>query len=244
MSQVDELIARGKALHQQGENAVAATVLQRATKLAPTSVDAWRALGQALSGWRNAEAQIAFEHANDLLRASRPPDDDVVARHNRANTLNHLGRDSTTSGDGSEQGKAKPSVLVVDDCPDIRQMLREVLEEEGYTVSTAEHGGPALAHLRASPVPLLVLLGLTMPCVDGEAVLHTVASDSALAARHRFIMVTGATPRATTGSVAALRQQLGVPVIAKPFTVDQLLDTMAEVEAGRPDVSFSAWVDG
>ena len=128
---------------------------------------------------------------------------------------------------------AKVAVLVVDDDPDVRDIEREMLEEGGYTtVFMAEHGGPALDRLRASPVPLLVLLGLNMPGVDGEAVLRAVAADPALAARHRFIMVTGAFLRATTGSVAELRQQLGVPLLRKPFTMDQLLNAVKEMEAG------------
>lgn len=128
---------------------------------------------------------------------------------------------------------AKVAVLVVDDDPDVRDIEREMLEEEGYTtVFMAEHSGPALDRLRASPEPLLVLLGLNMPSIDGEGVLRAVAGDPTLAARHRFIMVAGDRYRATTGSVAELRRQLGVPFVAKPFTMDELLDAVAEVEAG------------
>ena len=95
-----------------------------------------------------------------------------------------------------------PTVLVVDDDKGFLQMMREVLEEEGYTVSTAEHGGPALDRMRASQEPLLVLLGLVMPVLDGEGVLEEVAADPALASRHRVIMVTAAYHRATSGRVA------------------------------------------
>jgi CheY-like chemotaxis protein len=128
----------------------------------------------------------------------------------------------------------KVSVLVADDDAAIRRMQLEILSLEGYPVVTAEHGGPALDRMRASSVPLLVLLGLNMPGVDGEAVLQAVAADPALAARHRIILNTGDTKRATTGSVAQLRQQLDVPLLPRPFTMDQLLDAVAQAAAGMP----------
>jgi CheY-like chemotaxis protein len=123
------------------------------------------------------------------------------------------------------------SVLVVDDDPAHCAMLREVLELDGYTVSTAKHGGPALAQMRRSTVPLVVLLGLMMPVVDGEQVLEAVAADASLAARHRIIMVTGNTHRATQGRVAELRQRLDVPLVPKPFTFAQLIQPLEEVAA-------------
>lgn len=122
-----------------------------------------------------------------------------------------------------------PSVLVVDDDLTIRELLREVLEVEGYTVQTAEHGGPALDLLRASRERLVVLLGLVMPYVDGEAVLEAVAADETLATCHAIIMVTASNAR--TGRVVELRAQLGVPFIAKPFTVEEILDAVAAAAA-------------
>ena len=124
------------------------------------------------------------------------------------------------------------SVLVVDDAPATRAILSEVLTLEGYSVQTAEHGGPALEIMRASHEHLLITLGLMMPVVDGWAVLEAVAADGALAQRHAIIMVTGSVGAAAKGPVAALREQLGVPLVAKPFTVAQLLDALEEAERG------------
>ena len=117
-----------------------------------------------------------------------------------------------------------PSVLVVDDDRAIRMMLSEVLTLEGYTVQVVEHGGPALDILRASRDRMVVLLGLVMPYVNGEAVLEAVAADEALALCHAIIMVTGS--NAKMGGVAELRERLGVPLIAKPFTVKEILDAV------------------
>lgn len=122
------------------------------------------------------------------------------------------------------------SILVVDDEPNIRGMMAEVLMLEGYSVQTAEHGGPALDILRTSPEHLLVTLGLVMPEVDGWAVLEAVAADAELAQRHVIIMVTGNYTAATEGRIQELREALDVPVIPKPFTVEQLLDAVADAE--------------
>jgi signal transduction histidine kinase/CheY-like chemotaxis protein len=57
-------------------------------------------------------------------------------------------------------------VLVVDDDPEVRAMLRRALEREGWSVDEAENGRVALERLSARP-PSLVLLDLMMPVMDG-----------------------------------------------------------------------------
>jgi CheY-like chemotaxis protein len=57
-------------------------------------------------------------------------------------------------------------VLVVDDDPALRQLLRRMLEPEGYTVVEAENGRVALERLRGVS-PSVVLLDLMMPEMDG-----------------------------------------------------------------------------
>jgi CheY-like chemotaxis protein len=59
-------------------------------------------------------------------------------------------------------------VLVVDDDADIRASLRDLLEDEGYLVATAENGADALDYLNREPAsPALILLDLMMPVMDG-----------------------------------------------------------------------------
>ena len=127
--------------------------------------------------------------------------------------------------------RAKPGVLVVDDDLYIRRMLSEALEMEGYVVQTAEHGGPALEIMRTSPERLVVLLGLVMPYVNGQDVLEAVAADEAVAKRHAIIMVTGSAHAASVGDVAELREQLGVPLIPKPFHFRQIIDAVEQATA-------------
>ena len=63
---------------------------------------------------------------------------------------------------------AKPSVLVVDDNEDIRTTIRDVLEDQGFTVTCAANGRVALEMLiSGQSKPSLILLDLTMPEMDG-----------------------------------------------------------------------------
>ena len=57
-------------------------------------------------------------------------------------------------------------VLVVDDDAGIRSIVAELLEDEGYTVDTADDGAQALQRAREAP-PAAILLDLMMPVLDG-----------------------------------------------------------------------------
>jgi len=58
-------------------------------------------------------------------------------------------------------------VLVVDDNPEIRSSLEEVLGEEGYAVVGVADGQEALDYLTANEEPRVILLDLMMPVMDG-----------------------------------------------------------------------------
>jgi CheY-like chemotaxis protein len=73
-------------------------------------------------------------------------------------------------------------VLIVDDDPDIRDSLREVLEDEGYEVASVANGREALDHLKASsPRPCVILLDLMMPVMDGWQFRKEQKQDPAIA---------------------------------------------------------------
>ena len=61
-----------------------------------------------------------------------------------------------------------PKVLIVEDDESIREMMRHVLEIEGYSVSIANNGKEALDSLNQdSDLPSIILLDLMMPVLDG-----------------------------------------------------------------------------
>jgi CheY-like chemotaxis protein len=67
----------------------------------------------------------------------------------------------------TNDGTPCSGILVVDDDPDIRDSLQEVLEDEGYTVNCVSNGREALEYLQKSPHPCVILLDLMMPVMDG-----------------------------------------------------------------------------
>ena len=64
----------------------------------------------------------------------------------------------------------KPYILVVDDEPAIRELIQDILEDEGYHVTTAENGDSARKCLNER-IPQLVLLDIWMPDIDGISLL-------------------------------------------------------------------------
>ena len=65
----------------------------------------------------------------------------------------------------------KPYILVVDDEPAIRELIQDILQDEGYQVTTAADGNTARACL-ALRLPQLVLLDIWMPDIDGISLLR------------------------------------------------------------------------
>lgn len=73
----------------------------------------------------------------------------------------------------------KYKILIIDDEPQIRKILRITLEAEGYSVIEAENGTDGLARA-ATEVPDVTLLDLGLPIMDGLAVLREIRSWSEL----------------------------------------------------------------
>ena len=69
-------------------------------------------------------------------------------------------------------------ILVVDDEPDIRNLLHEILEDEGYQVTAAENAAEA-RQLRRERQPDLILLDIWMPDCDGITLLQEWATEGA-----------------------------------------------------------------
>src|SRR5690242_1218872 len=110
------------------------------------------------------------------------------------------------------------TVLVVDDDPEIRESLSELLDFRGYSVLQAENGRRALDVLKKIPprTPCIVILDLAMPVLDGHQFLKYRAEDPVL--RHIPVVVVSANPRP--------RQPLeGIEAyLQKPLEPDILLD--------------------
>ena len=65
-------------------------------------------------------------------------------------------------------------ILLVDDDPDVRDLVSLILESQDYEVITASDGAQCLARLERQP-PALLILDLLMPVLDGFAVCRELA---------------------------------------------------------------------
>ncbi|MEH2198915.1 ATP-binding response regulator [Nostoc sp.] len=118
----------------------------------------------------------------------------------------------------TSQSSRSGKILVVDDSPDNVFLIKTILEEEGYTISTAENGISALAELKASPCDL-VLLDLMMPDMDGYEVTKHIRGEMKLPQYIPILLIT-----AHDAPNVAHGLDLGADdFIRKPVTVDELL---------------------
>ena len=117
--------------------------------------------------------------------------------------------------------RPNPYILVVDDEPDIRNLLQEILEDEGYEVSIAENGETARKSHRERR-PDLVLLDIWMPDVDGITLLKEW-SDEGTHLPMPVIMMSGH----GTVETAVEATRLGAyDFIEKPLSLAKLLLTI------------------
>jgi signal transduction histidine kinase len=118
------------------------------------------------------------------------------------------------------------TVLVVDDDDDLRRMVERMLRRAGYTVVVAASGGDALAHARAYPGQIdLLLTDLVMPGMTGQELHRELVAERP---RVQVVFMSGYHP--------------GAPIdprrfVAKPFDRDTLLAAVAEALATHPGVA-------
>ena len=68
-------------------------------------------------------------------------------------------------------------ILIVEDDREIREAMREALEDAGYQVAVAQDGRDALDKLQAMQRPMLILLDLMMPVMSGPELLEVLHED-------------------------------------------------------------------
>jgi two-component system response regulator MprA len=118
-----------------------------------------------------------------------------------------------------------PSILVVDDEPQVVWVLEFSLQGEGYETFTAHDGFEALDQIERHH-PDLMVLDVMMPRMDGWSVLEAIGKLPA-ESRPRVVMVT-----ALASSIDRARaEQLGAAAyVPKPFDIDQLVGVLQGLE--------------
>ena len=118
---------------------------------------------------------------------------------------------------------SKRHILVVDDEPEIRGLVQEILEDEGFTVDAAENASKA-RELIATHTPNLILLDIWMPDQDGIELLKEWSSDKTK--NFPVIMISG---HATIETAIEATKLGATDFIEKPISIEKLFNTINSV---------------
>jgi CheY-like chemotaxis protein len=114
----------------------------------------------------------------------------------------------------------RPSVLIVDDSTDMRELLRDVLARAGWDARTAASGERALRLMR-DQLPDAVIMDLFMPGMSGVELRAQMLRDSTMASIP--VVVLSAYWRRPSETLEAFE------VLPKPLSIDRLLGVMARL---------------
>ena len=117
-------------------------------------------------------------------------------------------------------------VMVVDDEPDIRDLVREILEDEGYAVVVAEDVRSAREAI-AEKLPDLVLLDIWMPDQDGVSLLKEWSEEGML--KFPVVMISG---HGTVETAVEATRLGAVDFIEKPLSLARLLLSVEKAIGG------------
>jgi two-component system, cell cycle response regulator DivK len=112
-----------------------------------------------------------------------------------------------------------PSILIADDYDDNRELLRLMLETEGYRIREARDGLEALDAARAE-VPALALIDLSMPALDGWGTLRELRADE----RTRHVPCVAVTAFASTQDRQRVLDAGFDAYISKPYSAKTLIE--------------------
>jgi signal transduction histidine kinase/CheY-like chemotaxis protein len=132
---------------------------------------------------------------------------------------------AVSSPDQAQAGPRAGGILLVEDDADCREVLQQVLEQEGYRVMSTSGAAEArsiLSHIR----PAMVLLDLRLSEDDGRSVLRFIRGTESLADVAVYI-ISGASEVSTLGAGQGLDRIDGF--FEKPLQLPRLLDTVAAV---------------
>lgn len=122
--------------------------------------------------------------------------------------------------------KVAPYVLIVEDDPGMRDLLRKVLTDSGYEVKSVSEGQLALETMRLNP-PALAFVDLSLPRISGAQVLREArkyAPDTAI------VLMTGYALRV---ALEVLGEEKPYALLRKPFAMEEVL-TLTQAVLGKP----------
>ncbi|WP_394823095.1 ATP-binding protein [Pendulispora albinea] len=141
------------------------------------------------------------------------------------------GIEELAKGEGSADeatGASDGSIFLVDDDKDMRELFTNVLEKDGYSVVACENGSEALHHLHAGRRPLLILLDIQMPVMDGWTCMNELHKNASFSRIPTIVI-----------SSPEFQQQassLGAGFLEKPLRIErlrELVDRYRAADASR-----------
>lgn len=118
-------------------------------------------------------------------------------------------------------------ILVVDDQPELAELIQAVLELDGHAVDAVHGGQAALEHLSHQAYDLVVC-DLQMPDIDGAAVYHAV--EQLAPRRPAVLLMTG---YADTSACGDFLQMTPAVVLNKPIGIDALREHVRRLLENR-----------
>ena len=116
----------------------------------------------------------------------------------------------------------KPHLMIVEDDRNVREIMREALELEGYRVTAAENGRDALEKMDKDAKPALILLDMMMPVMTGREFLDHIESDDSL--RTIPVIVISSVDHDGTSGIRR-------PFLKKPTDLDELIRVIRAQDA-------------
>ncbi len=109
-------------------------------------------------------------------------------------------------------------ILIIEDDPDVRSTLQEILEHEGFEVFTAANGEEGLARLQEEQSPCLILLDLMMPIMNGWEFLSTLKSQHQHYLTSVPIVIVSA-----IGDLSSVQNEYNCATMSKPVDLSGLI---------------------
>jgi len=126
---------------------------------------------------------------------------------------------SNSPANGSRGEKEALEILIVDDDPQIAEVLQQLLEDEGFVVAKEGDGRSALSRIEQNP-PDVVLADMRMPRLGGVGLMREINM------RFRGIEV-------ILMSATESPRGLSVPFLQKPFDLDEVVTTICSCSYQR-----------
>ena len=118
-------------------------------------------------------------------------------------------------------------ILVIDDEPDMRMLMEQILNSAGHEVTLAAEGREGVERYRASPADL-VITDLYMPIQDGSETIRELRSCFPEVA---IIAMSGSPD---TGAMLSIAQHVsGVGILRKPFAFEELTAAVSKALGGQ-----------